>query len=294
MINKTILEVLKASQQQLHKSLKTIDGIQTYPMYSIYSKGDPKVLKPMLCVHLDTINTCSLKVDKELQDSDFITTGGIVRVNPNSSLNCLGGDDRAGVWIALQLIKYMEETQDFKYDIGFFLDEEIGCIGSSSFITNTLDYNTSCYIGLDRRSSLGVHEVAIYGDDNTELIDIFESLDYKLEMGSITDAATLATQEIACVNLSVGYDFEHTKQEVLHLECMLYTLKVLQELQLESKEYPSDYLGSYYNSPSASLRYTEDVYEDHEILREFLFSMGYDPDDIIEEHYNVLGGILNV
>ncbi|MBT0612770.1 hypothetical protein [Campylobacter hyointestinalis] len=139
-----------------------------------------------------------------------------------------GGDDRAGVYIALQLIKAKKP-----FAFGFFKDEEIGCLGSSALSSyiNSLD-SVTAFIGLDRR---GADEVATYGHDNKELINIFESKGYIEAVGSVTDASklsALSNKGLACVNLSVGYYNEHTKKEVLNTTAMNRTLKVLKNLDI--------------------------------------------------------------
>ncbi|PPB52952.1 hypothetical protein [Campylobacter hyointestinalis] len=181
---------------------------------------------PLICIHLDTINThkkAELKTDDLIIDDD-----DIISLNTKARAVCLGGDDRAGVYIALQLIKAKKP-----FAFGFFKDEEIGCIGSSSLSSyiNSLD-NITAFIGLDRR---GADEVATYGHDNKELINIFESKGYIEAVGSVTDASklsALSNKGLACVNLSVGYYNEHTKKEILNTTAMNHTLKVLKNLDI--------------------------------------------------------------
>ena len=180
---------------------------------------------PLICIHLDTINTHK---KTKLKTDDLIIDGDIISLSPRARAVCLGGDDRAGVYIALQLIKAKKP-----FAFGFFKDEEIGCLGSSSLSSyiNSLD-NITAFIGLDRR---GADEEAIYGHDNKELINIFESKGYIEAVGSVTDASklsALSNKGLACVNLSVGYYNEHTKKEILNTTAMNRTLKVLKNLDI--------------------------------------------------------------
>jgi len=230
-----IVRLLSRSQAQLKTELQDI-ATTSSDMYYLWRKSDTS--KPMLCVHLDTINTH--------HNSDVVSKDNLVyyedtlqlALADNTNLQCLGGDDRAGLYIALELIKYMEETGDYKYDVGFFCDEEIECLGSEQLITDNVFLNTSCFLGLDRRSHLGGQEVATYGYDNDELIAEFTTLGFTETIGSITDAAILAQHyNKACVNLSVGYDNEHTPNEVIYLSCMLDTLQILKTLNLPQRAY---------------------------------------------------------
>lgn len=257
--------------------------------YMIYSKSDTP--KPMLCVHLDTINThgnkCKIKPERDFEYDEHL---GILGLTKNSPLKCLGGDDRAGVWIALELINYMESSGDYKYDVGFFKDEEVGCKGSTVYASeiDIHSINTTCYIGLDRKSTKGVQEVALYGDDNKELTEIFNDLGYVTDMGSITDASNLSG-DVACVNLSVGYDNEHTKSEVLYIYSMLDTLEKLRTLELPPFKFVVDYDHFYavypwedeYSTGDLNSWYTDELEEENEILRSALTALGVDVDELL-------------
>jgi|LGOV01.1.fsa_nt_gb hypothetical protein len=256
--------------------------------YMIYSKTDAP--KPMLCVHLDTINThapkCKIKPQRDFEYDENLCILGLTKKSP---LSCLGGDDRAGVWIAMEMIAYMEASGDYKYDIGFFEDEEIGCHGSTAYNNDKagIQLNTTCYIGLDRKSSKGTQEVALYGDDNKELMEIFNDLGYVSDMGSVTDASNLAG-EVACVNLSIGYDNEHTSSEVLYIHCMIDTLEKLKVLELKSELYLADYDHFYDCNPWMNT-YKEDWYQEeleseNEILRGALEALNIDVDKLLKAH----------
>jgi hypothetical protein len=288
-MNKIIEEItglLSHTQRTLRQHITdTVDLKVTEFGYMIYSKTD--VPKPMLCVHLDTINShrdLITPIDA-IKDFEYDSNLCILGLATNSKLACLGGDDRAGVWIALAIIEYMETTGDYKYDIGFFEDEEIGCRGSSAYSKNigkVTDVNTSCYIGLDRKSTGGVQEMALYGDDNSALTEVFNILGYETSMGSVTDASNLAGT-VACCNLSIGYDNEHTTSEVLYIHCMIDTLEKLKALELDAPVYPPDY--DHYSSTTlyeynadgygfSYPGYIDELEEENEILKESLRGLG--------------------
>lgn len=181
---------------------------------------------PLICSHLDTIND-SKKI--KLQNSDIEISGEIIRLSQSSLAKCLGGDDRCGVYTALQLINL-----GFPYGFAFFCDEEIGCIGSS-ILAKDIDENESitAFIGLDRR---GLDNVAVYGYDNSDLINLFKNEGYIEVDGSITDVAVLSEQSsknLACVNLSVGYYNEHTKMEFINIFAIQRAIKTLIKLSFD-------------------------------------------------------------
>lgn len=222
--------VLTQSQADLFK------GIQKYFLYVdkvvedkyIILKKDNKV-KPMLCIHLDTINTHSKCGDK-ISEAFIVNFGEGFMLKPITNYSCLGADDRAGVYMVLE---HYEELLD-KYHIGVFCDEEIGGVGSYEL---TELENVSCFIGLDREGSM---EVATYGYNNRELIDLFVARGFKEMRGSFTDASVLAKlHNKPCVNLSVGYYNQHRDNEYVLFEDMEKTLSHILDVDLVFKEdYP--------------------------------------------------------
>lgn len=248
--------VLTLSQDDLFK------GIQKYSLNVdkvvenkyIILKKDNKI-KPMLCVHLDTINTHSKCGDK-LSEAYIVNFGEGFMLKPITNYSCLGADDRAGVYMVLE---YYEELLD-KYHIGVFCDEEIGGAGSYELTELT---DVSCFIGLDREGSM---EVATYGYNNRELIDTFVSRGFKEVRGSFTDASVLARlHNKPCINLSVGYYNQHSKNEYVLFEDMEKTINHILSVDLIFKEdYPIETNIKQFNSNSHLYDYDDsyDLWED--------------------------------
>lgn len=250
--------VLTQSQDDLFK------GIVKYFLYVdkvvdnkyIILKKDNKI-KPMLCVHLDTINTHSKCGDK-LHNNDIVDFTDGFMLKPTTTYSCLGADDRAGVYMVLE--HYVQLLDNFH--IGVFCDEEVGGYGSNELTELT---DVSCFIGLDREGSM---EVATYGYNNRELIDLFVSKGFKEVRGSFTDASVLAgIHNKPCVNLSVGYYGQHSDGEYVLFKDMEDTLKViLNDVDLVFKEdYPIEitkYNTMYNNSNNYIYDYSDDdVYD---------------------------------
>ena len=291
----SIGNILRYTQEDL---VTLVYGLVSKPKalgdgYTIIGRGNKP--KPMLCVHLDTINTHYFQKGLYEHDIMYDTSKDMLKLTPDSKASCLGGDDRAGVWIAIQMLADMLPETEWKYDIGFFTDEEIGCIGSTHYSTYLRDYapnniNTTCYIGLDRKSGKGLHEIATYGYDNESLISAFVSLGYTPEYGSVTDASNLAG-EVACINLSVGYDNEHTNVEVLYLSCMKYTLEVLKRVELEDKYYEAEEdiyddgwpFKDYDDDDMIAMNYIAELEEENSKLKDILQAMGVDADSLLKE-----------
>lgn len=222
-----IIELLKYNQNELGNKIKEIvsNYRDFYSIISIDGGGilvTPKGSKnyPLICSHLDTINDQR----KEKETPKIVIQGDYISLASDSPCSCLGGDDRCGVFIALELIKAR-----LPYAFGFFYDEEVGGVGSSYMLQYLTD-NITAFIGLDRR---GADQAAIYGYDNSELMSLFERRGYFKAKGSFTDASNLAriySKGVACINLSVGYYNEHTPKETINITAMNRTLTILKDM----------------------------------------------------------------
>lgn len=240
-----LINLLLMSQEEL---LACIDAIYA-PMYEkeVFEGGlvfKPKDVEmyPLMCTHLDTINTHR---KTPLKRSDLYINKDYIGLPTSTKKACLGGDDRCGVYIALELL-----ASRVPYAFGFFLDEEIGGVGSKKYIP-IMDDNITALVGLDRKGS---NDVALYGYDNNELTEIFEKQGYKKAFGTFTDASNIAEGcDLACVNLSIGYYNEHTPTEQIHFSETENTLNILRKVEvinaLASKQYLAEFrqdVTSYY------------------------------------------------
>ena len=127
----------------------------------------------------------------------------------------LGADDRAGVFMAMMLLKKEEE------EIPSFLftrDEEIGGLGAKAFVERykigDIPIDDLKYImQLDR---MGHRDCVFYSCDNFKFKKYVESFGYVTTKGSFSDISVICPSiGIAGVNLSVGYYDEHTFAEHL-------------------------------------------------------------------------------
>lgn len=222
---KALEKLLLMTQKQCHSAI-----ITTLKKHKIPYKETPLYIvttqhtkaTPLICTHLDTI--------AHLPPSHIIKKGVIWQAPLNAK--CLGADDRAGVWIALQML--IKGTAS-KFEYGFFHDEEQGAIGSSAY-----QGKHSCYIGLDRASKKGNQNVATYGNDDRELIDCFVALGYEEQYGTLSDCSVLAdSHDKACVNVSVGYDKEHSANEFLDISLLKETLLTMKTVIIPERDYPA-------------------------------------------------------
>jgi hypothetical protein len=241
----TIQDLLVLTQEELFSFLK-----RSLPREHTTRAGKTLVVnppppegvtyRPMLCAHLDTVSM------NPPNDWEFEKVGDTIKLLRWSNSKCLGGDDRAGVWIMLQVIN--SEHYD-RYSYCFFKDEEIGCIGSNAFTLSApfkaMEAVTSCFIGVDRQCDPGKPEIAQYGCDSDELDAVLtEQLpEFELTYGSYTDCSTLSeesTDHIPCFNITAGYRDEHTSRETIHVPSMEYSAEALKKLRIPDVQYEYD------------------------------------------------------
>lgn len=179
---------------------------------------------PLVAVHMDTVSSTPPKM------KDIACHKGVLSLKKQSKAGCLGADDRAGIYIALQLLASETKT---KFEFAFFDLEEKGAIGSSHFAK--FNYNYQCFIGLDRATRRGEQNIATYGYDNDDLLDlVLEHTDYKLSSGSFSDCSNLSdsSPDTPCFNISVGYQNEHGADEILNKDDMQETLELMMTLDI--------------------------------------------------------------
>ena len=154
-----------------------------------------------------------------------------------------GFDDKAGIFAILTILK-----DGFRPHVIFTMDEEIGGLGASALADtykfhpfNDLKY----IIQLDRRNT---NDCVFYDCDNEEFIDYVEKFGFSEAYGSFSDISELCPSwMVAGVNLSIGYDNEHTISEYLNVTALFATIKkvknMLSETEIPFFEYVPSYFG---------------------------------------------------
>lgn len=190
----------------MHTYLKKYYKDATMTRDFVYATGDIPV---MVVAHMDTVFTqppTDIYYDKEKA----------VMWSPQG----LGADDRAGVFLIIKLIK-----AGFRPHILFTADEERGCLGATGFVAlnKTPIADTKYIIQLDR---CGTFDCVFYDCNNPDFVEYVESFGFLEAIGSFSDISEICPAwKIAGVNLSVGYDREHTVTEVLRTNAMMSTFK---------------------------------------------------------------------
>lgn len=215
---KSFENICKMSQSKLKtyltKYLKSEYNDVTSNDGFIYAKGTFPVL---LVAHMDTVH-------KEKVKQIVYEEGG----NKISSPQGIGGDDRCGIYMTLNIIK------DYKCSILFTEDEEIGCIGANKFVKalrkKEIEIAKVNYIiELDRK---GEQDAVFYECDNPEFEQfILQDGAWKLSYGSYTDIVELEPEiGVAGVNFSCGYYKAHTTDEYVIMSEMQTNIEKVKQL----------------------------------------------------------------
>lgn len=205
-----------------YKDIKNEDGF-------LYAKGEVPVL---LLAHMDTVHNFTPFII-EIKETE--------RGTELSSPFGIGGDDRCGIYMILQIIK------ELKCSVLFLEDEEIGCIGAKLF-SNTeyvKDLGVNYMIEFDRRGS---KDAVFYNCDNAEFEDFVTEDFFVTNWGSCSDISHVAPAAgIAAVNLSCGYYSEHTKHEKVIFEEMETVIEHAKALIRKPVNEPFVYVESTYD-----------------------------------------------
>ena len=155
------------------------------------------------------------------------------------SPNGLGADDRAGVYSIVQVLK-----QGLRPSIILTTEEEKGALGATAIIKDFPEapMELKYIIELDRRGSI---DCVFYDCDNPDFEEYVESFGFVTAWGTFTDISVICPAwKVAGVNLSTGYEDEHSYSETLYVGHMQATIKkVIQMLQTVDKlEKPFQYI----------------------------------------------------
>lgn len=195
----------------------------------------PGIIPVLIISHVDTaLNTTShiLYTDNVISidydeiyplQNDIRSDGFIHGYKYRINAFCLGGDDRCGVELMLEMME--EIPKQYQPHYLFTCGEEIGGIGAESFIAcvkNNLHIPKFKYImELDRA---GYNDSVFYDCHNKAFRKKVNSYGFTTATGSFTDISLICPAlNTAGVNLSVGYDFHHTEEEFIDILYMQET-----------------------------------------------------------------------
>lgn len=143
----------------------------------------------------------------------------------------LGADDRAGIFAIIKILQ-----EGLRPSVILTTGEEDGGVGACAIC----DKYPECpieglkyMIQLDRR---GTNDCVFYDCYCPEFVDYVESFGFCERWGSFTDISFLMPQwQTVGVNLSVGYEDEHSKQEILNINPLFDTIKKVKKMLTEQE-----------------------------------------------------------
>lgn len=190
--------------------------------------------KPMLSAHIDTVQSA---FDADL--TKFVK----IRDNVLSGYGVIGGDDKCGIYIILDVLK------DRKINFFLSVGEEAGGKGSSHFAKLHKELKNVLYcLVLDRRGTGDlICKNNQYGTIELEedLLKVGKEFGYKSAIGSFSDADFL-NNCLSCANLSVGYYNPHSRTEFVRLTDLeranLYVKSIIDTLTWKYDK-PDNYYG---------------------------------------------------
>ncbi|SHO54130.1 M28 family peptidase [Anaerocolumna xylanovorans] len=207
----------KSLKRELAEELKRL-GYRDIkaPNGFVYAQGEVPVL---LVAHLDTVH-------KKFVKTICYSRDGNVMMSPEG----IGGDDRAGVYMILQII------QNHSCHVLFCEDEEIGGHGARDFANSKIRPNVNYIVEMDRRGS---NDAVFYNCANPEFVDFVCSFGFEEAIGSFSDISVIAPRlGIAAVNISAGYYNEHHKHESIDLEAVEHNIaRISQMVQTPSEAF---------------------------------------------------------
>ena len=208
-------QIVKMNEASLLKTmntyLKRFYNKVTYTKDYVYAIGDIPIT---LVAHVDT-------VFKERPEDVFYDRVKNVLWSPQG----LGADDRAGVFAIINIVK-----SGLRPHIIFTTGEEMGGLGARvlTYIEPKPFAEMKYIIQLDRR---GKDDCIFYECDNIKFIEYIESFGFHEEYGSFSDISELCpTWKIAGVNLSIGYENEHSFIEILYIDYFLSTVEKVKKM----------------------------------------------------------------
>ena len=181
----------------------------------------------LLNAHLDT-------VEEIMENRRIVKENGIW----SSSEGILGADDRAGVAVLLNIAEKLHQFSSFSGKIKFIftVKEEIGLVGASQ-IDDYFLWGIDAAIVVDRR---GTGDIVTscggyipfcdkeYGEFIEEVANEAGLNGWKCTPGGSSDTKIWAQHGIQSVNLSAGYNYEHTDDEYLDINSCFNTVQLIQ------------------------------------------------------------------
>ena len=277
------------------KGFKTLTNDDGEILAYVYDNHNKKAKTNILwSAHIDTMHH---KNPDEITQEVFIDTFGTAFVDQAS--DCLGADDGAGVFLLLEMIDANVEGTYI-----FHRGEERGCWGSSQVAELHADYikQFTHAIAFDRRGTTSIithqrSDRCASDEVGKALIKLFGK-GFELDpTGVYTDTAEYTHLVGECLNISIGYQSEHTSAETLDTNHVLNLRDIIIAYDWARQSLPSvrkpepRRTYSFYGAHNRTmiddlLRYEDIMYMDYKSLLKWIKSAK--PDEIAGTIYDLI------
>jgi len=261
----------------------------------IYDNHSKKAKTNILwSAHIDTMHH---KTPELITQEVFVDTFGTAFVDQAS--DCLGADDGAGVFLLLEMIDANVEGTYI-----FHRGEERGCWGSSQVAELHADYikQFTHAIAFDRRGNTSIithqrSDRCASDELGKALIKLFGK-GFQLDpTGVYTDTAEYTHLIGECLNISIGYQSEHTSAETLDTNHVLnlrdimiaydWTRQALPSVRKPEKRKQYSFYGAHNRLTTDDLpTYDDLLYTDYKSMLKWVKSAK--PDDIADVIYDLV------
>jgi len=217
----TFEEILRMRQKELKHFLAACLKEQGYLVERqkgfLYARGEIPVL---LVAHLDTVHQEKPSIICRSEDRRYM-------MSPQG----IGGDDRCGVYMILQILK------EVRCHVLFCEDEETGGRGARAFAGSGITVDVNYIVEMDRR---GNNDAVFYSCDNPEFTEFVCSFGFEEAGGSFSDISVIAPYlKTAAVNISAGYYNEHRQHEMIDCKAMENNIeRITQMVRIQTIKYP--------------------------------------------------------
>lgn len=206
---------------------------------------------PCVVAHLDTVHNIEKGGIQPIQIGDLITG-----VNPLTMKQTgIGGDDKCGIYAALYCLEALPYCK-----AAFFIDEEVGCIGSRDA---NIQFFKDCRFVLqaDRRGNsdfvTDINGPLSSKRFKKDIKQIIKSYGFSFCNGLMTDVEALRDigVGISVANISAGYYRPHCKDEYISITDLYNTAKMMADICLSMT-------GVYKFTPPLDIYYCDNIIEE--------------------------------
>ncbi len=217
---KELTTLLQMSQKELKSYLE--EYLQILGYLTINRQGylyAPGAVPVLLVAHLDTVHHDKPSIICFSEDKRYV-------MSPQG----IGGDDRCGVYMILQIIKKCN------CHILFCEEEEKGGIGAKDFTRGKIKPDVNYIVEMDRR---GDNDAVFYRCHNQDFTDFVLAFGFVENQGSFSDISIIAPHlETAAVNISSGYYNEHRTHEYIDMLAVMRNVeRILKMVNFETKHF---------------------------------------------------------